>query len=319
MRRDFGLLAEPFTLHDPVPALLAGFWMLCRETTLVGCVPRAHKEAVATAISAANRCPYCVDAHVMMLHAAGAHGVAAALAGDGAPADPGLRAVVSWARATRAGGAAILADPPMRPAEVPELVGTAVAFHYVNRMVSVLLDPSPFPALWKTTSRRLLGWVVSRTVRRAKAPGASLHFLPEAALPADLAWAAASPTVAAAVARFATAVDVAGEAALRPDVRTLVTAHLAGWSGADPELGRGWIDDACRGLDVAGRAEARLALLVARAPWQVADGDVAAFRAADHAGDEALVGALAWGAFAAARRIGGWVAHADRDTAGRIC
>jgi AhpD family alkylhydroperoxidase len=303
IRREFGLLAEPFTLHTPSPALLAGFWIVCRETTLVGDVPRAHKEAVATAVSAANRCPYCVDAHVMMLHATGAHATAAALGGEGVPADPAVAALVAWAGATGR-------PAPFGPDDVPELVGTAVVFHYVNRMVSVLLAESPFPLRGhraRVALRRVMGWVVAGAVRRAKAPGASLALLPDAPLPADLSWAAGRPTVAAAFARFAAAVDAAGSAALSAEARACVAERVTTWQGGDPGPGRAWLDAALGGLPPPAADEARLALCTALAPWRVDDAMVAGYRRHRPGDDAALIGALAWGAFAAARRIGGWI------------
>ena len=66
IRQEFGAEVEPFTLHLPVPELLAGVWMACRETLLAGNGTREAKEVVATAVSALNQCPYCVDAHSMM-------------------------------------------------------------------------------------------------------------------------------------------------------------------------------------------------------------------------------------------------------------
>jgi AhpD family alkylhydroperoxidase len=309
IRREFGVLAEPFTLHTPSPELLAGFWIVCRETTLVGRVPRARKEAVATAVSVANRCPYCVDAHVMMLHAAGDHATAAALGRrDAVPADPTTAALVAWAGA---GGRPGAIPPAIPPDDVPELVGTAVAFHYVNRMVSALLEASPFPVRARAARvvlRRVLGWVVSGAVRRPKPPGASLALLPDAPLPPDLAWAAASPTVAPAFARFAAAVARAGDAALSPAARAHVGARVRDWQGDAPGLGRGWVEAGLDTLPPPAAAEARLALLAAFAPWQVDDAAVAAYRAHRPADDAALVGALAWGAFTAARRIGEWIA-----------
>jgi hypothetical protein len=56
-KRDFGRVAEPFLIHSPVPNLLAAVWMVCRETELVGQVPRNSKEAVAAAVSQLNSAP----------------------------------------------------------------------------------------------------------------------------------------------------------------------------------------------------------------------------------------------------------------------
>lgn len=76
IKRDFGSLVEPFTLHSPSPKLLAGVWMVCRETELAGNVRRDIKEAIAATVSKINQCPYCVDAHTIMLNATGKRNVA---------------------------------------------------------------------------------------------------------------------------------------------------------------------------------------------------------------------------------------------------
>ena len=109
IKRDFGALVEPFTLHAPAPRLLAGIWMATRETELVGIVRREIKEAVAATVSRLNQCPYCVDAHTMMLHAVSAHGTATAISqvNGGEIQDPAIRQIVAWAEATRSPD-----DPP---------------------------------------------------------------------------------------------------------------------------------------------------------------------------------------------------------------
>ena len=140
MRRDFGLLAEPLTLHAAVPELLAGAWSVLRETLVVGSVPRERKERVALEISRLNRCPYCIDAHSIMLAASRRAG-SRRDATDESVADP----LAEWARATRTPGAPILASPPFTGDEAPEIIGTALCFHYINRMVQVVLGETPLP------------------------------------------------------------------------------------------------------------------------------------------------------------------------------
>ncbi|NTU85470.1 MAG: hypothetical protein HGA45_39970 [Chloroflexales bacterium] len=202
IRRDFGALVEPFLLHAPAPALLAGAWMVAREIELVGRVPRAIKEAVAVTVSRINQCPYCVDAHAVMLHATGAHAAAAHVrgSGDGALADPAMRAAIAWAAATRSPSVPELRSPPFGASEAPEMIGTAVFYHYINRMVSVLLGPSPLPstpARLSGLTARMAGWWFALAARRPKAPGAALAFLPAADLPPDIAWASPAPIIAA--------------------------------------------------------------------------------------------------------------------------
>ncbi|MDY7080095.1 MAG: carboxymuconolactone decarboxylase family protein [Chloroflexota bacterium] len=311
IKRDFGALVEPFTLHSPAPQLLAGVWIATRETALVASVRRDLKEAVAATVSRINQCPYCVDAHTMMLHATAAHDAAAAISRkrDDQIQDPTLRAIITWAAATRSPGDPILLAPPFSEQEGPEIAGTAVVFHYINRMVDVFLNETPLPSNrgWlKPTFKRMAGWYFSRAARRPKPAGASLVLLPAAEPGADLVWAAASPTVVDAFARWTAVVEEAGEEALPASVRALVRERVEAWNGESLGISRHWVEEAIVDLDGADQPAARLALLTAFASYQVDEGVVEAFRT-QQPGDDKLIGATAWASFIAARRVGTWL------------
>lgn len=301
LRRDLGSVAEPIALHAPVPPLLAGAWAILRETLLAGQAPRGYREAVAAAVSTRNRCPWCVDIHSMMLAASGHADARDAIAVQrgGTIADPQLRALVAWAEQP------LLGPPPGDPALAPKLVGAAVTFHYLNRMVNVLLVESFLPrtGLVRNTLTAALPLALRPLARRSVPPGESLRWLPDGSRPEDLAWAAATPTIARAFAGFATSVEEQGQLALTPLVRALVHERLASWDGEAPGLSRGWVEDAVAGLAEADAATARLALLAALASYQIDDGLVADFRR-HYPDDATLVAALAWASFAAARQIG---------------
>ena len=311
IKKEFGALVEPFTLHSPSPELLAGAWSACRESLLVGSVRRDVKEAVAATVSRINQCPYCVDAHTIMLNATSAHNSADAIIHqrDDQIRDQTVRSMVKWAAATRSPGAEVLLSPPFSQKDAPEIIGTAVFFHYVNRMASVLLSETPLPSnhpLLKGFFKRMAGWFFSRSVHRSKPLGASLELLAESELPADLVWAKRSPNIAGAFARFTAVIDKAGRPVVPEDVRDCVAKHVQAWDGRDPGLGRQWVEEAINGLDDKSKDIGRLVLLTALAPYQVDEGVVKAFTA-HLVKDEKLLGALAWGSFTAARKIGTWL------------
>ncbi len=316
-KEDMGLVPdvpEPFAMHSPAPEILAGAWGVFRETLLAGRVRREIKEAVATTVSEGNACPWCVDAHSIVLYATGnGAAVKAILRHDPHQAsDAEMQAIVQWAQSTHTPEAPILANPPFSSQDAAEMIGTAVTFHYLNRMVNILLVKTNLPRnpLVKGAMKRTFGWLYTRSARQTHPPGAALALLPAAPLPTDLAWAESAPNVAGAFARFAAVVEEAGTAVLSPEVRALVHRHLRAWRGEDPGLSRMWVDKAVNGLDQAAQAEGRLALLTAFASHQVDQGVIEAFRA-HHPADSDLVGALAWTSFAAARRIGAWIACSD--------
>lgn len=307
IERDFGAYVPPFALHAAVPTLLAASWTMLREALVTTHVDRIRKEAVATAVSRANACTYCVDAHTAALHALGDVATADALARGADSVDPALAPLVAWAAATRTPDDPRLRRPPFAPAEAPELLTIALAFHYVNRMVAIFLTDSPMPV----ASTRLKGWlrralrpVLSGPLAQRLAPGASLDFLPPAALPDDLAWARPHAVLADALGRAAHAFDAAGAAHVAAPVRALVAARIADWNGVEPPLGRQWLHEAVAPLAEPERPAARLALLAAFAAARVDEATLADCRRTG-TDDAALVATTAWASFTTARRVVG--------------
>jgi AhpD family alkylhydroperoxidase len=302
-------LGAPFGPHlSPAPDLHAAAWAALRESQVAGRAPRAVKEAAAAAVAVANACPFCVDAHTALVHATGAHRLAAAVARGEAPPDPQDAALVAWAAATRAPGSATLRTAPF-PAELAgEYVGTVLASHFVNRMMDAL-RPGPLLPVASRPARLLAGLLLSRTARRARRPGESLPLL--SGLPAGEppAWAGGGPAGPAFAALYRAA-DAGG--ALLDDPST-VHGVLSTWDGGHPPLAGGWLADAVSAAPPADRPGVRLALLAAAAPYRITDADVAAWHTARRGGDDAdLVRLLAFGAMAAVRRLEAGIAGTQR-------
>ncbi|MFL6144200.1 MAG: carboxymuconolactone decarboxylase family protein [Labedaea sp.] len=304
IERDFGVLAPPIALHAPAPDVLAASWLMLRETLLVpGAAPRAHKEAVSTAVSEGNNCPFCVTMHSSML---------GDLVGyrDGVIPDPAARAAADWARvnATNHTGAGHPVPFPLEQA--PELVGTAVILQYLNRMVNIFLGELPLPphapAAALGVVRRVLVWLITSAEDRGPRPGVSLDLLPEAQLPEDLRWATGNTVIAEAFARGSAAVEQAGGRSVPAEVRELVLEHLSRWDGRPIGPSRAWVEDAAAALPANRRAAARLALLTALASYQIDQPVIDRFRA-DQPDDRALIDLTSWASLAAARRVGGWM------------
>jgi AhpD family alkylhydroperoxidase len=298
VERDFGMLAPPVALHSPAPEVLAASWLMLRETLVAtGLVDRASKEVVATKVSEGNACPYCVE-----VHSATAGGLGVPI-GDAEP-------IGAWAAASGTRSSTGHADVPFPVEHAPELVGVAVTFQYLNRMVHIFLGDSPLPptvpAAARGQARRFLGWFMGSAAGKPARPGDSLELLPDAPPAEDLSWTAGNPTIAATFARAAAAIDAAGERSVPRPVRELVAATLSTWDGQPPGPSRAWVADAIAGLAPADHPAARLALLTARAPYQVDQSVIDEFRRA-RSGDNTLIELTAWASLAAARRVGSWI------------
>jgi AhpD family alkylhydroperoxidase len=307
IKRDFGRVVEPFLLHSPLPELLAGAWMACRETEVVGNVPREIKEAVAAVVSMQNQCPYCVDAHTIMLAADGEGKLVKNLkAGNFAGiSDPKIKAVVEWTQKT-ALPKMEHDSPPFTQSEAPEIIGTIVYFHYIKRMANILLSETPLPSknpAFKGAFSHVASWMFSTAVHSPKTVGDSLGFLPETPLPTDLSWAAFAENVSGAFARFSKAVEIDGEYALPIEVRMLAAREI-GKLLTQKEVNSTLIKQVTAELnDPAMEAAAQLTLKAALAPSLVDEKTISMYRQ-HYCEDTKLLGALAWASFAAARKIG---------------
>src|SRR5690242_5780681 len=68
--RDFGIERPPtFVVLSSAPEILVPAWALLRESLIAGAGDRTGKELAALGVSLTNKCPFCVDAHTMLLHA----------------------------------------------------------------------------------------------------------------------------------------------------------------------------------------------------------------------------------------------------------
>ncbi|WP_344487056.1 carboxymuconolactone decarboxylase family protein [Nonomuraea monospora] len=324
--RDFGMAAPPVLLHSPAPEVLAACWVMLRESLLCGgASERVVKEVVASEVSAANACPYCVDVHRATLRGLPGHD------------DPRLASVAAWARTLGGGGVAAgrphapdagrppvldagrphapdAGRPPVLDAGRPHapdagrpfapdasLVAVAVTFHYLNRMVAVFLGDSPLPPELPRRARgpalRLFGRIMSPAARRTPPPGLSLPLLPAAPAPPDLLAWTGTGRLADAFARASAAIERAGQRSVPAPVRELVTERLAAWDGGPPVMpsdggppagppSRAWATEAAAGLPPDQRPAATLALLTALAPYQVGDGTIAACRSTRSGGHD---------------------------------
>ncbi|NTU92664.1 MAG: carboxymuconolactone decarboxylase family protein [Chlorobiaceae bacterium] len=288
----------PVTMHHLDPELMAGVWSACRETLVAG-PGRDLKEAVAIAVSESNRCPYCVQAHTSFLEGSG---------GEAAE----NRELMAWAAATGMKAAVSGGVPPVPRALAPAIMGTAVLFHYINRMANLFLDETMMPVIGKVPllrdpALRFFGSCFSARIASLEvSPGVFLTPEPLEPLPDAFGWALDNREVAGGLRRFAAAASRAG-ASLDPGVRELAGELVGDWNGEVPGPGKGWLDSAVAGLPEELRPQARVALLAARASWAFDDREVLAFRRVG-GDDRALLDTAAWGAYMATQRIAGWFA-----------
>ncbi len=312
IKHDFGAVVEPFLIHSLSPKLLGGVWAACRETELItDIVPRNAKELIASTVSQINKCPYCVDAHTIMLNALGENKVAESLSkkGEGNIHDPKLKNLYKWALATRSPKEDIILTPPFSIEEAPEIIGIAVFYHYINKMASMFLSETPLPFNFKFSKmvlKIITGLFFSFSAKRVKNSGDSLKFIQMAELPEELNWAKGSPEISKAFAGLSNIIDNIGNEILSPEVRKYVTEYIQSWNGEYPGMSSKWVDTAINKLDAEQKEIGRLILIASIAPYQINQQMVISFRNI-YPEEDSLLGAIAWGSFLVAKRIGTWL------------
>jgi len=190
---NFGALAEPFTIHSINTELIAAVWAMLYETTLIeNKIRRSIKEAIAASISEINKCNYCVDAHSMMLFGIEKslqNNISTLLEGKTEPKTKEDK-IIFWALQNLNFDSEIITKPPFSKEEAPEIIGTAVMFHYINRMVSIFAGDSPLP----TTKFKALminiatKFIFGKAINKKKIKGESLQFIDKYTDSENLEW-----------------------------------------------------------------------------------------------------------------------------------
>ena len=310
----YDMIADDFfingslTSRSTVPPLLAGIWTAGREGILVDDqLDRTTKEAMNAVLAQANDCPYCGDMLISLVHAGKQHDAARHIfAGTEADLDdPVLRERLEWVRSIATPGETEHPPSPFTAAQVPEAVAALMAMSDITRFSHVVMDGSPVAAPLglqgvKAAALRAFSGELRVTHVKPLEPGRALALLPPGPLPDDMQWAAPNPRIAEALGRWASVVEREGAEAVPQPVCELVHRSLRDWQGELMPISRSWVDAEVADLAGRERAIARLALVLAKAPYQVEDGLVQDVLAHDP-GVEGLVRILAWASFSAAR------------------
>lgn len=144
----------------------------------------------------------------------------------------------------------------------------------INRFGHVVMEDSPVGSPFglqaaKAFLLRLFGSELEVTRRLPLEPGRALPLLPEAELTEDMSWAKSNPRVADALAPWTAAVEREANQVVSPRVKQVVEQSLSVWQGEKIPLSRSWVVHEVQGLSGQKRAIAELAIVLAKAPYQV--------------------------------------------------
>jgi AhpD family alkylhydroperoxidase len=280
MQDDFLGPVPAFQALSAVPELLAATWALMREALLAGDVSRVDRELVASSVSRANRCRFCVDAHVTLLHALGEHKLAEVIARGGRPPERRQAELADWAQASRSPIGSAWTSP-----YGAEITGTLLTFHFINRIVSALLDPDLLPGGLERFP------VVRSAGGRLYAKAAHL----------DVDATSGDNPVGVAYASLKNVARQGGDL-LSEVARQTVAATVRWEDGHHPARPAEWASELVADLTGTDRAGTRIALLAAFAPSAISPADVVVWRLS-YPDNADLVRIVAYGAITATDHV----------------
>lgn len=343
---------NPVSVSMHNPRFSAALWAVNTEAyRRRGTLSRSQKEVVALGVSLANECPHCAYIHTAMGAAAGsdvafkdlqhfyqsrdAH--AAFPVSDGQ--DPLNNKLASWSIKYRDGEAREHAMP-CTPEQVPEVLGTAMLFSILNRVVDSFVSKSeggpmfPLPIRMMVKLKpaspiiqRLMSWGMSWMMDNQDGKVEAGRVLKEInkviptvngmegttddiplELPKELSWAAADPAIGAAVVFLASEAELLVKTFVPKVLVSYMKSWIKGWDGGKAPRGprENWLAPAVKESalgqeDKGAVAMLRLMLVTVVASYTI-DDDLLSECQESH-GFRGTHAAVHWAAFLAAQRV----------------
>lgn len=309
LKKEMGDVVEPISMHALIPELLKSNWRVLREALVVeDKVKRKYKEAVASAISSLNDCPYCVDAHTIMMIGLNDKQTAKAIDKQdlNLVQDPRAKELLEWAYNSKYFHSENIVNPPFSKAEAPEIIGTAVFFHYLNRMVTVFLGETILPlniSFLKGIMKKMAAMMFSKVLNEEKQPGKVTENPDMSQFGNPFYWSKNTPRIENALSSFYVVAHQIGEKYIPEQVFNFMIEEIAEWEGSeyvkssDLEMKLSQVDEENSSL-------AKMLYLVSFAPYRITEKQINELRKEYSLSDEAILGMFSWASFMTASKIG---------------
>ena len=206
---------------------------------------------------------------------------------------------------------------PFTDEQLPEAISTIMAMNDINRFSHIVMDGSPVNAPFalqgiKQFALGIFGNELRTTHMQPLVPGRSFHLTPAAELPYDMRWATGNTRISMALAQWAATVENEASGVVPVEVRDFVHHNLQQWRFEPMPISRSWVDQELGELEGEARSIAKLALLLAKAAYQVDEKLVTEVMGPD-ADQERFIRILAWCSFTASRYVGSHIADQARQ------
>lgn len=306
LKSEMGDVVEPISMHALIPDLLTGIWGILRETVLVEDeVERKVKEAVGAAVSSSNECPYCVDAHTIMILGLKDKLVADAIVKKDLNLikNDKVREIVNWSFNTKNFKSMAVNNPPFPSTHAPEIIGTAVFFHYLNRMVTIFLGSTILPlninflkGIMKSMAAKMFSGVLAQKKEAGKVENSSSEIK-------ALYWAQSNARLEHVFSYFFRVVSHLGKKSIPEEVREFMKDQIINWDGGDL-LNTRDLDTIVSVITPRNQPLARMLYLTAFSPHRIQEYHFEEFKLFYNGKDDHILSALSWASWISAVKIG---------------
>ena len=313
LKKEMGDVVEPISLHAPLPDLLKGIWGILRETVLVEQeMSRKNKECVGAAVSSSNECPYCVDAHTIMIIGLKDKIAAKAIVNKDLSliSDDELKKLIDWSFNTRFFNLQMIKEAPFDAMQAPEVIGTAVFFHYLNRMVTIFLGPTILPmniSFLKEPMKKMAAAMFSKVLATKKEAGTLDYVEKISTSGRDFSWASTNERVEKVFQYFDSVTDKCADEYIPKETRDFINEEMQKWDGANLKSTKE-LDELLTKIPEGNRPMAKILYLICLSPHRIQPSHFEDCQKCFGGSSEAILGSFAWASFQAAKRIGSQLA-----------
>jgi len=301
LKEEMGDVVEPISMHAIIPELLGAVWGILRETLVVDdIVDRTTKEAVGASVSSSNECPYCVDAHTIMIIGLQDKDVADAIVKKDLSLikDEKVRQIVDWSFKSSE-----INNPPFDAKQSAEIIGTAVFFHYLNRMVTIFLGPTILPlniSFLKGTMKKMAAMMFAGVLKKEKEKGNNVGAYKDVP---DLYWAKHNDRVNYVFTYMHHVLTELAKKYVPEEVQVFLKDQIVNWDGSELTNTKD-LDKIVSVISKKNQILTKMLYLTAFSPHRIQDYHFEEFNLFYKGQNEAILATLSWASFMTSAKIG---------------
>jgi len=219
--------------------------------------------------------------------------------------DVKTKQLLDWAFNTKYFQSDIIQQPPFSKGEAPEIISTAVLFHYLNRMVTVFLGETILPfniSFLRSFMKKLAAMMFSKVLASEKKKNESFFEVDMSEFGDPFYWTKSNVRIHHALSSFYKVVHSLGKESISNQVFEFITTEIDNWTGSE-HIDISDLDEKLKTVDVEFRKMAKMLYFISFMPYRVTTGLVTDLRKTYKLEDDEILGMFSWASYMTAAKI----------------